>query len=115
MRPFYLLLPVTAALSADTEYTLWRSPKARFLRNEKIYRGKSYAYWFAIFTNVCIRFIWLGFIDSATGRNIRLRSFSASLSSDRAQLPVTDVRFYVYPVFYALEMLRRFQWNFCAP
>ncbi|KAH7887084.1 EXS-domain-containing protein [Phlebopus sp. FC_14] len=66
-------------------------PHARhpFLRPELVYTSQIPSYYFALVTNVCIRFIWVFYIPSR-GPSFTLRTFVAA----------------------ALEMLRRVQWNF---
>ncbi|KIJ15952.1 hypothetical protein PAXINDRAFT_155473 [Paxillus involutus ATCC 200175] len=66
-------------------------PHARhpFLRPELVYTSQIPAYYFALVSNVCIRFIWVFYIPSP-GPNITWRTFVAAM----------------------LEMLRRIQWNF---
>ncbi|KAJ3552867.1 hypothetical protein NM688_g3924 [Phlebia brevispora] len=60
-----------------------------FLRNELLYTGFIPLYYFAIVTNVLIRFIWVFYIPEH-GPSIMLRTWIAAM----------------------LEMLRRVQWNF---
>ncbi|CDZ97259.1 Predicted small molecule transporter [Phaffia rhodozyma] len=64
-------------------------PDRGFLRKDLIYTGAKPGYYIAIITNVIVRFIWIGYIPPG-GISLRLRA----------------------PLFYLLEMLRRFQWNF---
>lgn len=53
-------------------------PNAKFLRTELLFREVPYVYYLAMFTNVCIRFMWLIYIRPHEGINIRLRGFSQS-------------------------------------
>ncbi|KAF8306714.1 SPX-domain-containing protein [Clavulina sp. PMI_390] len=62
----------------------------RFLRPELIYTGYVPVYYFAVFSNVFVRFIWIWFFVNPDGLNIGVRSF----------------------IFGCLEIARRFQWNF---
>ncbi|KAF8842399.1 EXS-domain-containing protein [Paxillus ammoniavirescens] len=66
-------------------------PHARhpFLRPELVYTSQIPAYYFALVSNVCIRFLWVFYIPSR-GPEITWRTFVAAM----------------------LEMLRRIQWNF---
>ncbi|KAI9568027.1 EXS-domain-containing protein [Boletus coccyginus] len=66
-------------------------PHARYplLRTELVYKSQIPCYYFALVSNLCIRFIWLTSIFHG-GPNATLSSFIAAL----------------------LEMLRRVQWNF---
>jgi len=66
-------------------------PRARYplLRPELIYKSQIPCYYFALVSNLCIRFVWLTYIFLG-GQNATLSSFIAAL----------------------LEMLRRVQWNF---
>ncbi|KAF8483140.1 EXS family-domain-containing protein, partial [Gautieria morchelliformis] len=68
---------------------LQRGSTHRFLRPELLYTNNPIIYYFAIVSNVMIRFIWTMYIPSG-GLNNRLRAVIAA----------------------GLEMLRRFQWNF---
>jgi hypothetical protein len=90
------------------------SPKENFLRKEKLYKDRDWVYYFALVTNLLIRFIWVGYIAKG-GLHIRVRAFSKFplLVQQCRSLTVTDrLHRLLIPVFYALEMLRRFQWNF---
>ncbi|KAF9060165.1 EXS family-domain-containing protein [Rhodocollybia butyracea] len=64
--------------------------KYRFLRAELIYTDYVPLYYFAIISNLLIRFIWVIYIPSSSAPNFYLRLFIAGF----------------------LEMLRRWQWNF---
>ncbi|KAF8524328.1 EXS-domain-containing protein [Hysterangium stoloniferum] len=68
---------------------LQRHSTHRFLRSELIYSNNPFIYYFAIITNVMIRFIWVINIPVG-GLNPRVRAVIVA----------------------GLEMLRRFQWNF---
>ncbi|KAJ3837763.1 EXS-domain-containing protein [Lentinula raphanica] len=61
-----------------------------FLRAELIYTDHIPFYYFAIISNVLVRFIWVIYIPSVSAPNMYLRLFIAGF----------------------LEMLRRWQWNF---
>ncbi|CAA7264392.1 unnamed protein product [Cyclocybe aegerita] len=63
--------------------------KYPLLRPELVYTNQIYAYYFAIFSNIIIRFLWVILIPQR-GPSITLRSFIIGF----------------------LEMLRRWQWNF---
>ncbi|KAG6377931.1 EXS family-domain-containing protein [Boletus reticuloceps] len=66
-------------------------PYARYplLRRELVYNSSALFYYFALISNLCIRFIWLTYI-CLDKTSIELRTFVAAM----------------------LEMLRRVQWNF---
>ncbi|KAF9239799.1 EXS-domain-containing protein [Melanogaster broomeanus] len=66
-------------------------PHARhpFLRPELVYTSQIPSYYFALVSNLCIRFFWICYIPSS-GPSLTLRTFIAA----------------------TLEMLRRVQWNF---
>jgi len=64
--------------------------KYPFLREELLYKDYIPAYYFAIISNVLIRFIWVIYIPSGSTPDTYLRLFIAGF----------------------LEMLRRWQWNF---
>ncbi|KAF8587243.1 EXS-domain-containing protein [Ramaria rubella] len=75
-------------LLMDWSFLQRRKPH-RLLRAELIYTNNPLLYYFAIISNTIIRFIWVIYIPSG-GINSRIRA----------------------PIAAALEMLRRFQWNF---
>ncbi|KAJ7906260.1 EXS family protein/ERD1/XPR1/SYG1 family protein [Mycena leptocephala] len=75
------LLMDWSILRLDVQYPL--------LRKEMVYSNHIYLYYFAIFSNTLIRFIWVLYIP-AQGPDIMLRTFIGA----------------------SFEMLRRWQWNF---
>ncbi|KZT23700.1 EXS-domain-containing protein [Neolentinus lepideus HHB14362 ss-1] len=84
----------TYALTWDflMDWSVLRLPprtKYPLLRDELLYSDHIPVYYFAIITNVMIRFIWLLYVPAA-GPNFVVRTFIAAM----------------------LEMLRRWQWNF---
>lgn len=71
---------------------LARSPSGhRSVQSERPFPLTLQVYYFAMITNVLIRFVFVWYIP-ARARNTRLRSF----------------------FFAVAEMLRRWQWNFCT-
>ncbi|KAF8524324.1 EXS family-domain-containing protein [Hysterangium stoloniferum] len=68
---------------------LQRHSAYRFLRSELIYSNNPFMYYFAIVTNIILRFTWVTYIPVG-GLDPRVRT----------------------AIMAALEMLRRFQWNF---
>lgn len=53
------------------------SPKDNFLRKDRLYKDYTWAYYFALVTNLLIRCIWVGYIPKG-GLNIRVRAFGES-------------------------------------
>ncbi|KAL7409912.1 EXS family-domain-containing protein, partial [Mrakia frigida] len=83
---------VTSIYSCSWDFVIdWSvlDPNNKFLRKDLLYKDHPVVYYFALVSNLLIRCIWVGYIPQG-GLNIRVRAF----------------------IFYAFEMLRRFQWNF---
>ncbi|KAJ7740037.1 EXS family-domain-containing protein [Mycena maculata] len=99
-QPFALWCLVNAvytvyALTWDflMDWSILRLHSRHFLlRQELVYTNHIFFYYFAIVTNTLIRFLWVLYIP-AKGPDVMLRTFIVGL----------------------LEVVRRWQWNFCKP
>lgn len=117
--PFWVVsASITSIYSCSWDFVIdWSvlDPHQKFLRKDLLYKDHPIVYYFALVSNLLIRCIWVGYIPPG-GLNIRVRAFSEFEPSLDGGLEPTrvDLLSFISPVFYAFEMLRRFQWNFCA-